>query len=162
MKNAITLHFYATADYLLYAQLSQDIRVMRYITEKAETDTEAAENFQKILDYNTAHNDHTGYYKVYDQSTYLGFAKLSWDEKKRIEIGYMLLPEYWGRGYAHQIITALLSKITQSNKLSQAVVYAIIDPNNGASRHLLQKHHFEAVWLGIEEGLPSEHLIWKP
>ncbi|MBO0470906.1 GNAT family N-acetyltransferase [Enterococcus sp. DIV0242_7C1] len=162
MEKDLTLSFYETSDLQLYKQLCQDIRVMRYITEKAETDNEAAENFQKILDYNAAHSDHTGYYKVYDRSTYIGFAKLSWDKEKKIEIGYMLLPEYWGMGYAHQIITDLLTKITHSDRLSKATVYAIIDPNNGASKHLLQKHHFDSVWLGIEEGLPSEHLIWKP
>ncbi|MFD1900316.1 GNAT family N-acetyltransferase [Enterococcus termitis] len=162
MQKGITLRFYEKDDLMLYSQLTQDIRVMRYITEKAETDNETIEKFQKILDYNADHTDQTGYYKVYDQETYLGFAKLSWDTEEKIEIGYMLVPEVWGNGYGNQIIRTLLQKITQSDTLCQATVYAIIDPNNGASKHLLQKYQFESIWQGIEEGLPSEHLVWNP
>ncbi|OJG92844.1 hypothetical protein RV15_GL002789 [Enterococcus silesiacus] len=135
---------------------------MRYITEKAESEVEAAENFEKILAYNTTHTDQTGYYKIFDQDTYIGFGKLSWDEENKIEIGYMLLPEQWGQGYATQIIARLLNLIKQSERLSQATTYAIIDPKNGASKHLLEKNHFVSVWQGIEAGLLSEHLIWQP
>ncbi|OJG75594.1 hypothetical protein RV12_GL001397 [Enterococcus quebecensis] len=135
---------------------------MRYITEKAETETEATENFKKILAYNASHNDQTGYYKIVDQETFIGFGKLSWDENHKIEIGYMVLPKHWGKGYATQIISTLLNLVKQSTVLSQHTVYAIIDPSNGASKHLLKKYHFTSVWQGIEDGLPSEHLIWCP
>ncbi|MGM0218167.1 GNAT family N-acetyltransferase [Enterococcus sp. AZ126] len=155
----IMLEFYQEPDQELYSILTKDIRVMRYITERAESQREAAENFNKILAYNATYHDQTGYYKVFDQKNYIGFAKLSWDKDKKIEIGYMLLPEYWGQGYANQIIATLLDIIKHSKALSQAKVYAIIDPNNGASKHLLKKYHFVSVWQGIEDGLPSEHLV---
>ncbi|EOL47106.1 GNAT family N-acetyltransferase [Enterococcus caccae] len=157
----LTVDFYQKEDQQLYSILTQDIRVMRYITEKAEPEIEAIDNFKKILTYNSSHSDQTGYYKIFDQGTYIGFGKLSWEDENKIEIGYMLLPEYWGQGYATQIIGHLLNLIKQSEQLSRATVYAIIDPNNGASKHLLEKHHFVSVWQGVEEGLPSEHLVWK-
>ncbi|WP_430602126.1 hypothetical protein IGJ02_002387 [Enterococcus sp. DIV0724b] len=158
----LTFDFYQENDQQLYSLLTKDIRVMRYITEKAEPENEAIENFKKILAYNKAHNDQTGYYKIFDQETYIGFGKLSWDEENKIEIGYMLLPEHWGKGYATQVIAILLDFIEQSKTLSAATIYAIIDPKNGASKHLLEKYHFVSVWQGIEDGLPSEHLVWQP
>lgn len=161
-RKNITLDFYQKNDQKLYSILTKDIRVMRYITEKAEPESETVESFKKILAYNATHTDQTGYYKIFDQDTYIGFGKLSWDEENKLEIGYMLLPEYWGQGYANQTIAALLSLIKQSEILSQVTVYAIIDPKNGASKHLLEKYHFVSVWQGMEEGLPSEHLVWHP
>lgn len=158
----LTFDFYNDTDFQLYSLLTTDIRVMRYITEIAETATEAEDNFKKILAYNNSHNDQTGYYKFYDNETYIGFGKLSWDDKKRIEIGYMLLPEHWQKGYATAITTQLLQVIKNSKLLSQQTVFAIIDPKNSASKQLLNKHHFVSVWQGIEDGLPSEHLIWQP
>ncbi|MEI5991455.1 GNAT family N-acetyltransferase [Enterococcus crotali] len=157
----LTFEFYQKNDQQLYSMLTKDIRVMRYITEKAESEVEATKNFEKILAYNMTHTDQTGYYKIFDEETYIGFGKLSWDDKNKIELGYMLLPEHWGQGHASQLISALLDRVTQSETLSQATVYAIIDPKNGASKHLLEKNNFVSVWQGIEDGLPSEHLVWQ-
>ncbi|MEI5994973.1 GNAT family N-acetyltransferase [Candidatus Enterococcus mansonii] len=158
----LTFEFYQENDFQLYYELTKDSNVMHYITEKAETESEAVTNFKKILSYNTAHNDQTGYYKFFNQETYIGFGKLSWDEDNKIEIGYMLLPIHWGKGYANQLITILLNLIKQSEQLSESTIYAIIDPSNDASKHLLENHQFESVWQGVEEGLPSEHLHWRP
>ncbi|MBM7688862.1 GNAT family N-acetyltransferase [Enterococcus ureilyticus] len=158
----LTFEFYQKNDQILYSILTQDIRVMRYITEKAESETEVVDNFKKILHYNATHNDQTGYYKIFDQETYIGFGKLSWDDEDKIEIGYMILPEKWGKGYATLVIAHFLDWIKRSRSLSQFTVYAIIDPKNSASKHLLEKHAFVSVWQGIEDGLPSEHLIWQP
>lgn len=161
-NNRLTFDFYQKNDQQLYSVLTKDIRVMRYITEKAEPEIEVVENFKKILAYNAVHDDQTGYYKFFDQEIYIGFGKLSWDEKNEIEIGYMLLPEHWGKGYATQIIAILLDLIQQSKALHDTTVYAIIDPKNGASKHLLEKYQFVSVWQGFEDGLPSEHLVWQP
>lgn len=157
----LNFEFYQKNDQSLYSVLTQDIRVMHYITEKAETEAEVIENFKKILHYNATHNDGTGYYKIFDQKTYIGFGKLSWDQENKIEIGYMLLPEQWGKGYATLVIAHFLEQIKCSKNLAQFTVYAIIDPKNGASKHLLEKHDFISVWQGIEDGLPSEHLVWQ-
>ena len=161
-NRTLDFDFYQQEDQPLFSILTKDIRVMRYITEKAETDLEANDNFKKILLYNTTHQDQTGYYKFFDQETYIGFGKLSWDEEGKLEIGYMIVPDHWSKGYATLIIATLLDMVRQSESLNKATVYAIIDPSNGASKHLLEKHHFVSVWQGIEDGLPSEHLVWQP
>lgn len=157
----LTFEFYNNNDFQLYSILTTDIRVMRYITEIAETSAEAEDNFKKILTYNNSHSDQTGYYKIFDNETYIGFGKLSWDEKNRIEIGYMLLPDHWQKGYATAIASQLLQIVKKSELLSKHTVFAIIDPKNSASKQLLNKNNFVSVWQGIEEGLPSEHLIWQ-
>lgn len=152
---------YGSMDQSLYTQLVFDINVMRYITEKAETPSEAKENFEKIIHYNQNNHDITGYYKIMSEQTYIGFGKLSWTDKQEIEIGYMILPNYWGKGYASKFIKDQLHKIQTSPQLEKVPVLAIIDPNNLASKKILLKNGFTSVWKGIEEGLPSEHLYWR-
>jgi len=38
---------------------------------------------------------------------------------------------------------------------------AVIDPDNVASRKLLEKFNFESYWKGIENDLPTEKLLLK-
>ncbi|MHC5229615.1 GNAT family N-acetyltransferase [Enterococcus sp. LJL99] len=152
---------YCTEDQSLYNELVFDINVMRYITERAETPSEAKDNFEKIIHYNQINHDVTGYYKIMAGETYIGFGKLSWTDKKEIEIGYMILPNYWGNGYASKFVRDQLHKIQTSPQLEKVPVLAIIDPNNLASKKILLKNGFTSVWKGIEEGLPSEHLYWR-
>ena len=40
-------------------------------------------------------------------------------------------------------------------------IIAVIDPDNIASRKLLEKFNFESYWKGIENDLPTEKLKMK-
>jgi RimJ/RimL family protein N-acetyltransferase len=87
------IHF---ADYL---KLVSNIDVMAMITERAIPCDEASRDFKLILDENARHSD-LGYYRITDdkQGNFIGLAKLASvaDQPKTAELGYMLLPEYWG------------------------------------------------------------------
>ena len=48
-----------------------------------------------------------------------------------------------------------------SQKFSSLEVMAVIDPDNIASKKLLEKFNFESYWKGIENDLPTEKLILK-
>ncbi|QYX56554.1 GNAT family N-acetyltransferase [Roseovarius sp. SCSIO 43702] len=54
-----------------------------------------------------------------------------------IEVGYMLLPEAWGQGFATEICTALLRFAFTRTALAEIV--AITDPDNAASQRVLVK-----------------------
>ncbi len=61
-------------------------------------------------------------------------------ESFRTEIGYMLLPKYYKKGYAHEAIQTVLEhgfKVMQFNSIC-----AVIDPRNEASRKVLVKNNF--------------------
>ena len=40
-------------------------------------------------------------------------------------------------------------------------IIAVIDPDNIASRKLLEKFNFESYWKGVENDLPTEKLKMK-
>ncbi len=58
-------------------------------------------------------------------------------ENKNIEVGYRLLPEFWGRGYATEIAKAFIDWGFQEVGLSRIV--AFYKPENTASFNVMQK-----------------------
>ncbi|MBT8099903.1 MAG: GNAT family N-acetyltransferase, partial [Gammaproteobacteria bacterium] len=53
------------------------------------------------------------------------------------DIGFALLPEYCGRGYAYEAATAVLQHARESLKLRRLT--AVVSPNNDASIRLIEK-----------------------
>jgi len=60
-----------------------------------------------------------------------------------IQVGYMLYPEYWGRGYATEMCVGLLRYGFATLGLPQIV--AITDPEHHASQHVLRKAGLRAT-----------------
>lgn len=108
---------------------------MAMITERAVPCDEASRDFKRLLDDN-AQNSDLGYYRITDdkQGNFIGLAKLASvaDQPKTAELGYMLLPEYWGLGIASQVATILIEQARRNSEISTLI--AIIDPANLASK----------------------------
>lgn len=65
--------------------------------------------------------------------------------REELEIGYLLRPAAWGRGYATEIGRRILRFVFEDTPLEEVV--AVTDPDNHASQHVLRK-------IGMrEEGL---------
>ena len=60
-------------------------------------------------------------------------------------LGYNLLPEYWGNGYATEITKALVKYLFEVEKAER--IEALVADGNGASRKVLEKSGF------MQEGL---------
>lgn len=58
------------------------------------------------------------------------------------EIGYILHPDMWGRGYAREAVGAVIDHIFASRAAIDAIC-ADVDPRNGASIRLLERLGFE-------------------
>src|SRR5699024_6245932 len=100
-----------------------------------------------------------GYFKVYNShDIYLGDAKLAYYEYDHnlLEIGYILKEEFWGKGYGTAICKLLLHKAAIIAPNVDLV--GIIEPENTASRKLLEKFGFKSYFVGVEDGLPTEKL----
>lgn len=54
-----------------------------------------------------------------------------------IEVGYILKQSAWGKGYATEVASRLLRFAFEETPLDEVV--AVTDPDNAASRHVLQK-----------------------
>lgn len=74
-------------------------------------------------------------------------------EHCRAEIGYALLPEHWGKGYASEAMAAILDYGFEEFGLHS--VLAEINPANEGSRRVLEKHGFQ------EEGRLRQSCLWK-
>ncbi|MEO1140469.1 MAG: GNAT family N-acetyltransferase [Pseudomonadota bacterium] len=57
--------------------------------------------------------------------------------RDQIEVGYMLLPDAWGQGFATEACARLLKFAFEMTTLSEVV--ATTDPDNAKSQHVLQK-----------------------
>ncbi len=97
--------FYET-DFADYFRLVSDEQVMAMITERAIPKEEAKIDFEKLLKNNAIHPDF-GYFKILDgvDNAFIGLAKLELTspDSAEAELGYMLLPKYWGKGIAGRV-----------------------------------------------------------
>jgi ribosomal-protein-alanine N-acetyltransferase len=72
---------------------------------------------------------------------------ISCDPARDLEIGYLLEEAFWGRGYATEIVGALVRYALVEKKAPR--VTAFIHPENQASRRVLEKNGF--VFTGTEQ-----------
>ncbi|MGE7859519.1 GNAT family N-acetyltransferase [Bacillus mobilis] len=145
-------------DFNLYFQLVSNEQVMEQITERTIPLDEAQNDFTMLLKRNENHQLF-GSYKVYDSITNeyvgLGHVTVNEDNVREAEIGYMILPEHWGKRYGSRIAMELMNiaKRTDIN-----VLKAIIDPNNVPSRKILINVGFTTEKVCEIDGLPGEIL----
>ncbi len=162
MSLNIVLEQFKVDDFKLYFELVSDESVMEMITERALPLEEAQTDFAKLLK-NNALDLQCGSFKIIDGDTgdFIGLAKLEIEELGSVtaELGYMLLPEYWGKGIGSLIAKTLIEKAQQRNQLQKLM--AIIDPKNSASRKILTNNGFESVSFEYFDGLPGEILELK-
>jgi len=162
---------YLTSDRLKYTQISQDdfpsyarlvmnVDVMKYITGKALTISEAKQRFQKALSANDLLPT-AGFFLVRIRNTeeIIGVVKLVQIADNQFEIGYMLLPEYWGRGYASEM-TERMMKLANEQQFAGELI-GIVDPLNPASIRVLTKFGFELFQTGQIDGLNAEYYSLK-
>jgi RimJ/RimL family protein N-acetyltransferase len=81
------------------------------------------------------------------------------------EIGYVLHPDHWGKGYAREALTAVIPRIFE--RFDIPAIEADIDPRNAASIGLLVRLGFELsgqaqrTWLIGEEWCDSVYYRLK-
>lgn len=104
-----------------------------------------------------------GNFKVMEASTnkFIGSALLKVKEKNssEAELGYMLLPSYWGKRFGSEVAELLIEKAEREKQLNKII--AIIDPNNIASRKILINNGFTSDRICEIDGLPGEILSMK-
>ncbi|MDQ8003902.1 MAG: GNAT family N-acetyltransferase [Pedobacter sp.] len=97
--------------------------------------------------------------EIYGIMGYVNF----YPELSKAEIGYMLHPDYWGKGYVPEGI--LLVEKFGFEQINLQIIEAKIDPRNDNSRKILQRNHYQFDRLVYkemtfqEEELNSEYYI---
>ena len=159
IKYRIDIRKFLENDFPEYFALVNDENVMKMITGRALEYKEAGERYEKLLAVNDFHESF-GSFIVFEKESgkFIGFGKmiLEKEKMKEAEVGYMLMPEYWGMGYAAEITKILLEKAENTGLLER--VTGIIDPENKASKNVLLKNGFVSEKLCEIDGLPGEIL----
>lgn len=137
-------------------RMRSDAAVMRYIPRtlgKTNADVEALiqmihERFQQKLAINWA------MIQTSDKQMmgYIGLVNID-AKNDHAEIGYILLPEFQGKGFMHEALQAVID--FNFEKISLHRLSATIDPENNASSKVLEKCGFK------QEGHLREHEIFE-
>lgn len=64
-------------------------------------------------------------------------------EQSKAEIGFELLPDYQGKGFMQEAVTAVIEYGFKTMKLS--LIEGVVDPNNARSIKLMEKNNFRLV-----------------
>ena len=155
----IDIRKFSEKDFKEYFQLVSNEKIMSMITGRALQREEAEKRYERLLRGNKIH-EAFGSFMIFEKKSgcYIGYGKMVPDAEKKTEAetGYMLFPEYWGRGYATEITKLLVEKAEKTGILDR--VTAIIDPENTASRNVLLKNGFISEKICDIDGLPGEVL----
>ena len=159
MKDRIRLKKIVSEDFESFSAMVGNEKVMDMITERALTREEARKKFDDMLQ-NSELNPLYGSFRVVEKKSaeLIGFAKLEITREKmdEAELGFMLLPVFWGLGLGSEIARILLGVAQSDPRLKR--VYANIHPNNEASRKILVNNGFKSEKVGEIDGLPGEIL----
>ena len=131
--------------------LNGDPEVMRYIRPvKSREETDLF--FEEIILY-SKNNLAYGRMAVMEKqsNTFVGsFAIIPLENSEKMQMGYSLLPGYWGLGYATELTMAGLLYVFTKTTLTE--IYAITEVANFASQKVLLKAGF-MMHLTITEGI---------
>ncbi len=143
-----------SSDKANYFKLAKDKKVMRYITGKGLSEQEAEERFEKVLEENSMHTE-TGFFSALNKknNNFLGLIKFVYLSDTEVEIGYSLLPENWGIGYATEMVEFMISYGQMINKVRTLIAY--VAPENLRSQKLLGKFGFQLYKEGLVNNLPT-------
>lgn len=135
----LTLRRYTAADFDLLWRMNSDPRVMRYaggIKTREQTETLLRE---RILRYYDEHPG-LGIWATSERHSGepVGMHLLNHMHGETfIQVGYLLYPEHWGKGYATEMARAVVDYGFAVHGLAQIV--AITDLENKDSQHVLEK-----------------------
>ena len=146
----LKLRPFTLADVPAMYRLGADPAVMRYIgSAPMQTEDEALAYLQShpLTDY-----QRTGFGRLAillpDSGDIIGFCGLKWvDEIHGFDLGYRLLPQYWGQGL---VVDAALAVLNDAHRrsvccprgLQQDQIFGLVHPDNLSSIRVLEKLGF--------------------
>ncbi len=144
-----------------FYQLNSNPQVLKYIRpvkNKEECAAFLAENINLYKDGSVL-----GRYAVAEKETgrVIGtFSYLYLSGESDFHIGYALLPEAWGNGYATELVKSGIPYLFVN--AGKKALFAITDPENTPSQQVLLKNGFLKIKLTHEYGKPSELFCFQP
>jgi RimJ/RimL family protein N-acetyltransferase len=91
--------------------------------------------------------------------SYVGLSKLTHISSGTAELGYALLPDFWGKGYGTEISQRMLELAYSIPRLHTLEAY--IHPDNTASQHILEKCGFQFWKGGMKNNMLTSIFVMK-
>lgn len=134
----LDFRFFKKSDFPLIQKINQDAEATRYVGG-VKSDQETAISMKKYLTYHLQHQSHGYWFTTLRSSgAFIGFFLVKiLVETNETEIGYRLMPDFWGMGLATEGAGALLDHCFQ--QIGSNKVVAVTHPDNLASRKVLEK-----------------------
>jgi len=134
----LSFRYFGPGDFELLKNLHTNPEVMRFVGG-VKNATELQQRFDKFLNY---HQQHPGYgywcaMRIPDKKFVGVFLVKKMQETEEPEIGYLLMPEFWGLGLATEGAKGLVRYARE--RLGVELVVGVADPANQASRNVLEK-----------------------
>jgi RimJ/RimL family protein N-acetyltransferase len=116
--------------------------IMKGIRGKGHTAEITKQKFEEALLENEKYDD-LGFFNVTTNDTHelVGFAKLVTIDEHNLELGYALIENLWGLGYASEITNALVNHSLKT--YPKKGIMGIVNDVNEASSNVLLKQNFE-------------------
>jgi RimJ/RimL family protein N-acetyltransferase len=151
-------------DYEDFRKLEIEPKVVKYISGEVGTEEKIKEVFERLLSISNKY-EHLGFCRVLSKSdnSFMGLSKITAYENKvnpvlkMAEVGYSLLPEYWGKGIATEIVARLIEYAKELGDIYELT--GGTHPDNTASIKVLTKQGFTFFDTGFFNKQPS--VIYK-
>ncbi len=138
-------------DFHYYLQLNTNEEVMRHITGRALSESEAKTRFENNLRINNEHPETMGFFIVKEKSTdhLIGLAKFTFLNDSQAEIGYSVLPAYWGKNIATEIVAFFTDYARNIPEIKELI--GIVEPDHPASIRVLTKNNYTFYRNALKE-----------
>lgn len=144
-------------DYADYRALTSNPKIMEMITGRPLSEQESRSHFDRLLQQNQVAKGFGNFRIISEENNaFMGLAKLVRQqlEDKEVEIGFLLMEQFQGKGIASAATRQLIDFARKDRSLLR--VKAILDPLNSASRKILVREGFVSEFVGEIDGLPGE------
>lgn len=141
VSERLSYHKFTRADADDYMSWYTNDEVMKHITGRGLTQEEAEARFKVALGINELHDD-AGFFAVRKRGSdkFVGIAKFVYIEPNEAEVGYGMLPEFWGKGYGSEILDCMVKQARKHHRITKLM--AIVSPENHGSKKILKKKGF--------------------
>jgi ribosomal-protein-alanine N-acetyltransferase len=151
---------YTEEDRENFYQLNGDAEVMRFI-RPAKTKEECDQFLLQVIAAAAA-TPLYGRWAAHSKASgeFIGsFAVIPVENSCQMQMGYALLPKYWGKGYATELTRAGLEYVFSKTPLE--VIYGYTEMPNTASQKVLLKCGFKSIGTIIEREKELARFVFK-
>ena len=141
---------FAKQDLPDYLSLVTDVELMKFIHNGAMSELDAKARFEVVV-ANNQDSPLLGFWaaRSKESNVLIGFVKIAEFEGDKVEVGYAVIPAFWGNGYASEMLQAMIDFC--SHHFSEVPLYGLVQSENLVSIKLLEKFQFHQYKAETQE-----------